>query len=81
MLDILIDQVKLLDLESGKESFQQVGIEGNRIRTILPEKAIQPQARKVIHGNGEPICFLDSLISILTCSSTAADLDWMQIAC
>lgn len=52
MLDILIDQVKLLDLESGKESFQQVGIEGNRIRTILPEKAIQPQARKVIHGNG-----------------------------
>lgn len=52
MLDVLIDQIKLLDLESGKVSARQVGLSGNRIEVILPENAAQPQARKVIHGKG-----------------------------
>ena len=36
MFDVLIDQVKVLDMHSGEESLKKVGIKGNRIAAILP---------------------------------------------
>lgn len=52
MLDILIDRVKLLDLASGEEKLCGVGIEKGMITAVLPAETPQPQARKVIFGNG-----------------------------
>ena len=52
MFDVLIDQVKVLDMHSGEESLKKVGIKGNRIAAILPYSTAPVIARKVIDGKG-----------------------------
>lgn len=52
MFDVLIDQVKVLDMHSGEESLKKVGIKGSRIAAILPYSTTPVIARKVIDGKG-----------------------------
>ena len=52
MFEVLIDQVKVLDMHSGEESLKKVGIKGNRIAAILPYSTAPVIARKVIDGKG-----------------------------
>lgn len=52
MFDVLIDDVKLLDLQTGEESRQQVALSQGKIAAILPAESLQPAARKIIQGKG-----------------------------
>ncbi len=52
MYDVLFDQVWLLDLETGKETLQQVAVQQGKIAAVLPADDPQPRARKVIQGRG-----------------------------
>lgn len=52
MFDVLIDDVKLLNLKNGKETVQQVALSQGKIAAIFSEKTPHPAARKVIHGKG-----------------------------
>ena len=75
MFDVLIDDVKLLNLKNGKETVQQVA----RLLLFFLKK-LPIQRREKLFMEKELICFLGSLIFIPIYSSTAVALESMQIS-